>query len=178
MSTSVTTKSSAVKANYERFRSVVEAAIEQMSAQSAAPLKLYDLEYQTGTSLLRVYIINPVTLTAEITDCVKVDDALTLPLQESWVPDGLTLEVSSPGIYRSIKNEWHYQMSLNHRVKMRLTKPLIGKRGKKEGKFFELLGKVKEVRASSMILELEDPILEELKAYNITFEEQESILED
>jgi len=144
------------KASFERFRAVVEHAIVSLNS----PLKLYDLEYQTGTFLLRVYIINPETLTAEIGDCVKVDDALTLPLQEAWVPEGLTLEVSSPGIFRSLKNDWHFEMSLNRRIKLRLTKPLIAYKGKKEGKFFELTGKIKAVESELLKLDLESPQLE------------------
>ena len=140
----------------ETFRALVEQSISSLNSS----LKLYDLEYQTGSLLLRVYIINPETLTAEIGDCVKVDHALTLPLQESWVPDGITLEVSSPGIFRSLKTDWHFSMSINRRVKLRLMKPLLAIRGKTEGKFFELIGTLKNFNAGKLSLELEHPRLE------------------
>ncbi len=70
-------------------------------------LELYDLEYQS--KLLRVFVQNPQTKTALIEDCVRFDRALTPYLEEAeWVPKGLTLEVSSPGVYRQLKTHQHF----------------------------------------------------------------------
>ncbi|MDH4467478.1 MAG: hypothetical protein QE271_05415 [Bacteriovoracaceae bacterium] len=147
----------------EKFRSLVEAAI-----QTVPPLKLYDLEYQTGSALLRLFIINPETLTAEMPDCVRVDHALTEPLQADWIPEGITLEVSSPGIYRSLRTPWHFEMSVGRRIKLRVREPVIALNGKKDGKFFELMGYVKEFQGEAITLEIVEPALDSLKGHVIS----------
>ena len=78
-----------------------------------AGYRLYDLEYVTGQKLLRLYIQDPRTGSALIEDCVKVDHALSEPFEkEEWIPAEITLEVSSPGVYRNISNLEHFKMSL------------------------------------------------------------------
>lgn len=80
-------------------------------------LKLYDLEYQPAQQLLRVYVYDPSTKTAVIEDCVKIDRALTPFIEEeSWIPDALVLEVSSPGIYRHLSQKEHFEMSFGEMV--------------------------------------------------------------
>jgi len=79
--------------------------------------RLYDLEYVTGQKLLRLYIQDPRTGSALIDDCVKVDHALSEPFEkEDWIPEEVTLEVSSPGVYRHISNLEHFKMSLGEIV--------------------------------------------------------------
>jgi len=82
-----------------------------------AGYRLYDLEYVVGQKLLRLYIQDPRTGSALIEDCIKVDHALSEPFEkESWIPQEITLEVSSPGVYRHIANLEHFKMSLNEMV--------------------------------------------------------------
>lgn len=82
-----------------------------------AGYRLYDIEYVTGQKLLRLYIQDPRTGSALIEDCVKVDKALDAPFeQETWIPEEIVLEVSSPGVYRHIANLEHFRMSLNEMV--------------------------------------------------------------
>ena len=82
-----------------------------------AGYRLYDLEYVTGQKLLRLYIQDPRTGSALIDDCVKVDHALSEPFEkEDWIPEEVTLEVSSPGVYRHISNLEHFKMSLGEIV--------------------------------------------------------------
>jgi ribosome maturation factor RimP len=83
-------------------------------------LMLYDLTYNARQYLLQVFVYNPLSKTAVIEDCVAVDQALTEPLQESWVPENLVLEVSSPGMYRDIYRLNHYYLALEQRVKFKL----------------------------------------------------------
>jgi ribosome maturation factor RimP len=79
--------------------------------------RLYDLEYITGQKLLRLYIQDPRTGSALIDDCVKVDHALSEPFEkEEWIPEEITLEVSSPGVYRHIANLEHFKLSINEMV--------------------------------------------------------------
>jgi ribosome maturation factor RimP len=81
--------------------------------------RLYDMEYIKGQSLLRVYIMDEKTKSAVIEDCIQVDRALTPYIdEENWIPEELVLEVSSPGINRSLKTMAHFEESLNEQVKV------------------------------------------------------------
>ena len=78
-----------------------------------AGYRLYDLEYVSTQKLLRLYIQDPRTGSAVIEDCVKVDNALTPPFEtETWIPEDVVLEVSSPGVYRHLANLEHFRMTI------------------------------------------------------------------
>jgi ribosome maturation factor RimP len=82
-----------------------------------AGYKLYDLEYISTQKLLRIYIQNPLTGSALIEDCVKVDHALSPSFEsEDWIPEDIVLEVSSPGVYRQVSTLEHFRMSLGEFV--------------------------------------------------------------
>ncbi len=81
-----------------------------------AGYRVYDLEWVVGQKTLRVYIHRIESLTATIDDCVVVDRKLSIPLEQDWVPEGLVLEVSSPGLFRQLKAKEHFEQSLNARV--------------------------------------------------------------
>ncbi|HXH74467.1 MAG TPA: hypothetical protein VNJ08_05855 [Bacteriovoracaceae bacterium] len=82
-----------------------------------AGYRLYDMEYVSGQKLLRLYIQNPSTGSALIEDCIKVDHALTAPFEtEEWIPAEVTLEVSSPGVYRHLANLEHFKMSIGEMI--------------------------------------------------------------
>ncbi|MBL7663997.1 MAG: hypothetical protein JNM93_02600 [Bacteriovoracaceae bacterium] len=71
--------------------------------------ELYDMDYLTGSSTLRVFIQNPTTKNAVIEDCVKIDRALSPYIDtEEWVPSALVLEVSSPGVFRNLRTIEHF----------------------------------------------------------------------
>lgn len=82
-----------------------------------AGYRLYDMEYVAQQKLLRLYIQDPRTGSALIEDCVKVDKALSPAFEtETWIPEEVVLEVSSPGVYRHIANLEHFKMSLNETI--------------------------------------------------------------
>lgn len=82
-----------------------------------AGYRLYDLEYLTTQKLLRLYIQDPRTGSALIEDCVKVDHALSPAFEsETWIPEDVVLEVSSPGVYRHIANLEHFKMSIGEMI--------------------------------------------------------------
>jgi len=84
-----------------------------------AGLELYDVEYNSINGLLRVYIFNKETETATIDECANVDRAFTPHIESGdWMPEKLTLEVSSPGVYRKIKTLDHFKMSLGKLIKV------------------------------------------------------------
>ena len=87
-----------------------------------AGYRLYDLEYVTTQKLLRLYIQDPRTGSALIEDCVKVDKALDPAFEtETWIPEDVVLEVSSPGVYRHIANLEHFKMSIGEIVAVVIT---------------------------------------------------------
>lgn len=124
-------------------------------------LALYDLEYYPGQGLLRIYIFNEETKTALLEDCVRIDRALSPYIEkEEWVPEALTLEVSSPGIYRSLKIKDHFLRAIDQWVSLVVSsqfnsdslKDLPSKyRGQKKFR-----GILKEVSEDSIVLGLEN----------------------
>ena len=56
--------------------------------------------------------MDPKTKTAVIEDCVKVDRGFTPYCEsEEWIPEDFVLEVSSPGMYRSLKTTTHFELA-------------------------------------------------------------------
>ena len=79
--------------------------------------RLYDLEYVTSQKLLRLYIQDPRTGSALIEDCVKVDHALSPAFEtETWIPEDVVLEVSSPGVYRHLSTLEHFKMTIGEMI--------------------------------------------------------------
>lgn len=83
---------------------------------------LYDLEYITSQKVLRLYIQDPRTKSALIEDCIKVDHALSPAFEsESWIPEEVVLEVSSPGIYRNLTTLEHFKTSIGEIIQVVIT---------------------------------------------------------
>ncbi len=81
---------------------------------------LYDFEYLGAQKVLRIFIMDEESSSAVIDDCVKVDRALSPVFEENdWIPEDITLEVSSPGIYRKLKTKQHYDWSLGRRIQVK-----------------------------------------------------------
>ena len=63
---------------------------------------LYEMDYISGSSTLRVFIMNKDTGSAVIEDCIKVDHGFTPYMEEAdWVPDDIVLEVAGAIRYMS-----------------------------------------------------------------------------
>ncbi len=90
-------------------------------------LLLYDFEYLPKSSLVRIYIYDEKTDSALIGDCSRVDRALS-PLfeEEENFSDNVVLEVSSPGIFRHLRSQQHFEKVIGKRVKLALNKKLEG----------------------------------------------------
>ena len=88
-------------------------------------LEVYDMDYLPGSHELRLYIINPESGTAVIEDCIKVDKAMTPFIEEEdWMPSELTLEVSSPGVFRNLTSLKHFESAVGENVQLLLVKKL------------------------------------------------------
>lgn len=136
------------------FLSLFQKIVEQEK------LRLYDLEFVPNKSLLRVFIYDEATGTATIDDCVRVDHAMDPYLEtENWLPEALTLEVSSPGVYRSLKKADHFQMAAGQRIKLVLVDKLkqlnLGEIPVKLELQSCLVGKLEKVMADEVVIEVE-----------------------
>ena len=87
---------------------------------------LEDLQYQ-GQRILRVIIDHEQGIQLE--DCVRIDQMLQKLLDENDpIEEAYTLEVSSPGIFRVLKNPEHFRRFTGERIKIRLKKKINGMR--------------------------------------------------
>ena len=91
--------------------------------------ELYDLEdlQYRGQRILRVSIDHEQGIQLE--DCVRIDQKLQKLLDENDpIDEAYTLEVSSPGIFRILKNPEHFRRFTGERIKIRLKKKINGMR--------------------------------------------------
>ena len=87
---------------------------------------LEDLQYQ-GQRILRVSIDHELGIQLE--DCVRTDQMLQKLFDENDpMEEAYTLEVSSPGIFRVLKNPEHFRRFTGERIKIRLKKKINGMR--------------------------------------------------
>ena len=130
-------------------------AVENRTEELLAPIaeengvEIYDVEYlKEGCDwYLRAYIDKPEGV--NIQDCENVSRALSDKLDEvDFIDDAYILEVSSPGLGRTLKKDKHLEKSLGEEVELRLYKP----RDKQK----EFTGILKSFDADSVIIETEE----------------------
>lgn len=98
---------------------------EQVAAREGC--RLYDLEFVGGSKgrgrVLRIYIDKQGAEGVSVDDCANVSRGLNLLLDvEDAMPGGAyTLEVSSPGLERPLKEAWHFQEALGKKIAVKLT---------------------------------------------------------
>ena len=90
--------------------------------------RLYDLEFTGGekSRVLRVFILG-MDQTVGLEQCAEVSRGLgwLLDTQEHIIQgDSCGLEVSSPGVERTLKEKWHFEEALQELVKVNLNKAL------------------------------------------------------
>jgi ribosome maturation factor RimP len=88
-------------------------------------VSIYDVEYVKEGSdyYLRAYIDKPGGV--DILDCENVSRALSDALdREDFIPDAYILEVSSPGLGRTLKKDKHLAASIGQEVEIKLFKPV------------------------------------------------------
>lgn len=90
-------------------------------------LKLYDLDlFGAGRGkTLRIFIDRSGPEGVSLNDCSEFSNALSLLLDVEDPIDGhYNLEVSSPGLERDLKKDWHYEASVGKLVSFNLNQPL------------------------------------------------------
>lgn len=88
-------------------------------------VEIYDVEYVKEGSewYLRAYIDKEGGVT--IVDCENVSRALSEELDKAdFISDAYILEVSSPGLGRTLKKEKHFIRSMGQEVELRTYKPI------------------------------------------------------
>ena len=108
-------------------RETYETRTEQLLVPIAEKygVEIYDVEYVKEGSdwYLRAYIDKPEGV--NINDCENVSRALSDVLdKEDYIEDAYILEVSSPGLGRTLKKDRHLEKSLGEEVEIRTYKPI------------------------------------------------------
>ena len=112
------------KKSYEQQ---TERLLEPIAA--AAGVSVYDVEYvKEGRDwCLRAYIDKPEGV--NINDCEAVSRALSDRLDEAdFIQEAYILEVSSPGLGRTLKKDKHLQMSIGEEVELKTYQPVEGQK--------------------------------------------------
>ena len=107
----------------DRLMVLVQPVIEGLGYE------LWDLEYAPGRGdgLVRVYI--DATAAVTLDDCERVSRAVSGVLDESDpVPGHYTLEVSSPGLERTLRTAGQFARFVGENVYVELAQPLDGRR--------------------------------------------------
>lgn len=112
-------------------REIYEARTEELLLPIAAKnnVEIYDIEYvKEGSDFyLRAYIDKEGGVT--INDCETVSRALSDELDRTdFIEDAYILEVSSPGLGRTLKKDKHLQKSIMEEVEIKTYKPVSGSR--------------------------------------------------
>lgn len=105
--------------------------VEKMAREVAANegCLLYDLEFIGGGKgrVLRLFIDKEQEGAISIDDCSNVSKGLNeiLDTDEDLIPGGAyTLEVSTPGLERSLKQPWHFKKAVGKKVYIKTLKSL------------------------------------------------------
>lgn len=88
-------------------------------------VEIYDVEYvkEGSERYLRAYIDKPGGV--NINDCEDVSRALSDELdREDFIEDAYILEVSSPGLGRTLKKDKHLEKSIGEEVEIKTYKPI------------------------------------------------------
>ena len=103
----------------EEYEAKTEKLLESIAR--ANQVSIYDVEYVKEGSdyYLRAYIDKPGGV--NIQDCENVSRALSDVLdEEDFIPDAYILEISSPGLGRTLKKDKHLRASIGQEVEIKL----------------------------------------------------------
>ena len=107
----------------ETYESKTETLLAPIAAANG--VEIYDVEYvkEGADWYLRAYIDKPGGV--NIQDCENVSRALSDALDaEDFIADAYILEVSSPGLGRTLKKDKHLEKSIGMQVELKTYKPI------------------------------------------------------
>ena len=101
----------------QQLQKLIQSTVESLGYE----LWGYEFRSQTGGPLLCVFVEKDTGVLVD--DCSRINRQLRAVLEvETSLGDQLTLEISSPGIERSLYRLSHYQRYVGEKVKVRLSK--------------------------------------------------------
>ena len=131
----------------ERVESLVEKKIHDLGYE------LYDVEYakEGKDYYLRIFIDKPEGI--DLNDCEKVNDGINELLdQADYIKEQYFLEVSSPGIERTLRKDKHLEANIDSLVEIKLFKPIEKQK--------VLQGILKEFSNESLTIQTEEKDIE------------------
>lgn len=131
----------------EKVESLLKAKIEELG------YILYDVEYakEGKNYYLRIFIDKEDGV--DLNDCEKVNDGITDILDEAdYIKEQYFLEVSSPGIERVLRKDWHLEQNIGKEVEIKLFKPMC--------KSKEIIGNLKSFNIENVKIENENGEIE------------------
>lgn len=133
----------------QKVESLLKTKVEELGYE------LYDVEYvkEGKNYFLRIYIDNKNGI--DLNDCEKVNDAIMKPLDEAdYIKEQYFLEVSSPGVERTLRKDKHLKDNIGNEVYIKLFQK--DKYGKKE-----YYGVLKSFTESEVIIDVGEDEQEE-----------------
>lgn len=105
----------------------IEEKVEALISKTIEALgyELYDVIYEKEAQdyYLRIFIDTPNGISLD--DCEKVNDSITDMLDEAnYIKEQYFLEVSSPGVERTLRKDKHLQTVLNQKIEVNLFSPI------------------------------------------------------
>ena len=146
-----------VNALVEQIAEIVKPIAEELNYD------IYHIEYvkESGEYYLRIYIDKESGI--DLNDCEKVSNEINEILDKAdYIKEQYYLEVSSPGLNRTLFTEEHYKRFIGREVMVKFTKSVDGKKNIK--------GILKEVNEDSIVVEADQLInipKDKIKSVNI-----------
>lgn len=113
--------------------------------------ELYDVQYEKQGKDYYLRIIIDKTGGISIEDCEKVNHAIDAVLDEAdIISTSYFLEVSSPGIERVLRKDWHFEKQIGNEINIKLFKPMEKQK--------ELKGILKSYQKDELELEIDTKI--------------------
>ncbi len=146
---------------------------EQAGLQNGC--RLYDiLKNRDG---LQVFIDRIDKKRVGLEDCEKVFHSLSFLLRSEFpdILEKLRLEISSPGIERRLREDWHFEESIGELVKISTKEPVLGRQKKenREIKSSFTMGRLISLKDGQLKLENKDSEwiipLEKIKSSSLVF---------
>ena len=129
----------------EKVEQVIEKTINELG------YKLYDVEYakEGKDYFLRIFIDKNEGI--DLNDCEKVNDAVNPILDAAdYIKEQYFLEISSPGIERTLRKDKHLKQNIGEKVEIKLFKPI--------NKQKNIIGILKDYNAEQIEIETSEEV--------------------
>ena len=121
-----------------------------------APLLVYDLEFEAASKTLRLFI-DKQEQGVSLEDCESTAKALEnyLAAQSFW-SDDYGLEVSSPGVERHLREDWHFASVVGQEIALKFFEPM----GRWQAECPQALQRAKNLKVKLQAVDKENLVVE------------------